>query len=588
MRRLLFLALILIVNPLVQAQEPAPTLVPPTPVPRADSGEQEILPSESAIARIRNDGVVRVGILYNEPPFGELNIRGMHSGYDADLARSIADVWGVEIKFVQVTRSREETARMLRRGDIDMVAAALVHHREYDAVMEFSQTYYTGRQTIMVRADDPATRPPDMAGRRIGVTIATSAEEALNGWIARNNINAAVETYLTLDQAYVALVVGEIDGVVSSHHRLRQVSILRPELTRFLESPLEPQPYAMAFLRQDVNMRDLVNRTLQYLTTTGRLYEINQAFFPGEFYDGVTVWKNIGEDVPSPEQYPTGLTFPAERAVPRLQSTGTVRVAGLIGVTADSDAPESERRLDAFHRQMMETMASRWGVNVEFITDGNPLEQIAGGQADLAVGVEPDWAWKDRLDFTQYYLVHGERLMVRAESEAERFADLRTGGIVRPTIITPANEESAVSRTIDVAETVPMSIDVSQQREQDLALMLLDDPDRDFQAVFGDSFKLIPHVQANPDLLRLTTEGGRNGWYSPSNIPGEDFRPRMMAMALPRNDIDFYLLLEYTLQTMAHDGTLYRLMEPLVLPNDIPIIEVWPGPDTYLGYELGG
>ena len=50
------------------------------------------------------DGKVRVGMLYNEPPFGEYNIRGEETGFDADLARAMAEAWGVQVEFQQVTR----------------------------------------------------------------------------------------------------------------------------------------------------------------------------------------------------------------------------------------------------------------------------------------------------------------------------------------------------------------------------------------------------------------------------------------------------------------------------------------------------
>ena len=57
-----------------------------------------------AIARITRDGKLRVGILYNEPPFGVYNIRGEETGFDADLAQAMADAWGVKVEFQQVTR----------------------------------------------------------------------------------------------------------------------------------------------------------------------------------------------------------------------------------------------------------------------------------------------------------------------------------------------------------------------------------------------------------------------------------------------------------------------------------------------------
>ena len=59
-----------------QLQDIAPTLVPPTLVPTAAPASSEALPSESGVARIVRDGKVRVGVLYNEPSFGQFSIRG--------------------------------------------------------------------------------------------------------------------------------------------------------------------------------------------------------------------------------------------------------------------------------------------------------------------------------------------------------------------------------------------------------------------------------------------------------------------------------------------------------------------------------
>ncbi|MFN8447968.1 MAG: hypothetical protein U0521_05120 [Anaerolineae bacterium] len=51
----------------------------------------DALPSESGVARIARDGKVRVGVLYNEPPFGVFGIRVRNLVFDADLACAMAE-----------------------------------------------------------------------------------------------------------------------------------------------------------------------------------------------------------------------------------------------------------------------------------------------------------------------------------------------------------------------------------------------------------------------------------------------------------------------------------------------------------------
>lgn len=554
----------------------APTLVPPTPILRQDTGELDILPSESAVARIKESGQVNVGILFNAPPFAELNIRGDLIGYDADIARSMAEMWGVEINFIQMTRNASAQAQMLRSGEADMLIGAQVNRRENHSLMEYAQTYFLGQQSMMVRADDEAASPADLNGRTIGVVVATASETAARDWIARRGLNIGVQTFMTLDRAYAALENNQVAGVVDSDYRLLRVSQQRPENIRILDEPIQLEPFAIAVLRQDVGMRELVNRSLQFLTVSGQMNEIHQSYFPGEMYDVTLLWANLGDEAPNPEQFETGLPFPDHYIVPRLQGGQPLRVTGLLGVMADSDAPESERRLDVFHRELIQEMAARWGVEVEFVsgTPAQAVDLITSDQADIALGLTPDWNLADRIDYSGYYLLHGERLMIRVNDRIRGFSDLGGGRIV----ITPSNEATAASRAVAWAETVNARIEIVQIPENSLGFALLVDEDIDGEAVFGDSLRLIPHVQANAELLRLTRTEDDSGprWYSKS----------VMALGLPRNDIDFRLLVEYTLQEFVRDGTLERLLEPLTLPGEQPVLEIWPGSNVYLGFNL--
>ncbi len=555
-----------------QLQDTAPTLVPPTLVPVQDTGISDALASESGVARIQRDGKVRVGLLYNAPPFGELNLRGEVSGFDADLARSMAEAWGIQAELIQVTR--QTAIDTLRSGHVDMLIAAQTHRRELDAQVEFSQTYYFGSQAMMVREGDTAANLAELANGKIGVAVGnTSSHDAIVAWQSRANLTVTTQTYLTLDQAYVALVNNEIDGVVDNRVRLTQI-MNQPGVVRILDEAVAPEPYAVAVRRQDVGMRNLVNWTLQYLIQNGRMNEIHQAHFLGASYPALNVplWAGLGEEAPTPGQFTPDIQYPTQYVIPRMQEQGVVRIAGI--ATIPEDAPESERRLNTLNRAVIEGMVARWGVRGEFIPDSaaNALDLVASGQADLAVGVTPNWAAADRVDFTNSYLLHGERLMVKAGENITGFNDLRGRWIA-----IFASEPGVADRVNALAESVNTRVEIfTIVREQDAAFHILVENNAD--VVYGDSLKLIPHVQANSDLLRLITREEReNPWYSRSYI----------AFAVPRNDIDFRLLVEYTLQELALDGTLATLLQPVMLPEDLPTFDVWPGPSLYLGFNLG-
>lgn len=566
------------------SQSTVPTLTPPTPVHQPPPPAEAELPDVSAVARIAETETVRVGILYNEPPFSELNIRGFVSGFDADIANSIASTWEVDTQFVQVMRDPQRIAAMLRDGEIDMVIAAQVRHREVDPYIEYSQTYYIAQKGVMLLVDDTAETLSDLADRRLGVVVATPAQAALETWVARAGVPVEIVTYPTLDRAYRALIAGDVGGVVDSEHRLQRVAGPSIDGIQILDEPIEIESYAIGFLPQDAAMRDLINRTLHHLTMTGRMDEIVQVHFPGDRYNVIRAWNNLPEDPPAPAEYPSELRYPSEYVLPRVQRGEVIRVAGFFEIPASASPPQSELRLNALHELIIDDMVSRWGAQVEYInaTGEDALNMVANGEADIAFGVEPDWEWADRVDFTSRYLKHGERLMVRVDSGVVGFTSLRGRNV-----IVPNNQPSITERLNAIAGDVNVNLMPSPQREQDLAFALLADEELNAAAVFGNSLRLLPHVRDNNNLMMTNfPESTISRWYGPSNLHGEDYSPRLMVMAVPQNDLEFRLLVEYTLQEIAREGLLTEWLLSLSLLQDIPQFEIWPGTGTHLGFNL--
>lgn len=565
----LFLCLMLLTTTSIDAQsgEAVGTLVPPTPVSTAEAANTDTLPSTSTIANIQANGLLRVGILYNESPYGEYNIRGEVTGFDADLARKLAETWGVEIEFVQVTR--QNRFDMLRSADVDMLMGAIVHARELDSQFEFSQSYRVGRQAMLVRSDDNIASVFNLANRPVGYVVGTEGETALNAWQNRTGIPIQAQPYLLLDNALSALFAGEIDAIVARDSRLVRISASQPDAVTLLDEAISEEPFAVAMLRQDVHMRNLVNRTIQYLLSDSdigsrtTLEQLHSIYFPGESFrfDALPVYNNVG-DAPQPSQFGTDIPFPQGYVIPRLQSGGILRVAG---VQDPNTLPPNLQRIAQVNRSIVEQMAARWGVQTEFI-QGDVITLIESGQADLAVGIELDWGLAGQVDFSQPYLLHGDRLMASADRDIRSFNDLR-GRIVA----TIAGDEGARDRANAWASSISVTVRFFETTEERAAITILDE--RNADVLYGDSLLLLPIYQFNTGEFEF---GER--WYT----------REYLTFAVPRNDIDFRLLVDYTLQEFLRDGTLNTLLAPVSLPDaSPPQIGIYPGSSTYLGFNLG-
>ena len=134
-----------------QQDNPVPILTVPTLVPTLSSDAPvDALTARSAVADIVATGEFRVGVLFNEPPYSELSQLGALGGCDIELLRLIAETWDVELALTQVTR--QNAIERLNNRMVDALASALVHYRSLDNRVEFTQTYLTGKQALMVKS----------------------------------------------------------------------------------------------------------------------------------------------------------------------------------------------------------------------------------------------------------------------------------------------------------------------------------------------------------------------------------------------------------------------------------------------------
>ncbi len=529
---------------------PAP-LVPPTRVPYPSPAPTSP-PEASTIRRVLDSGMLRVGIKLNEPPFGTLDREGNIVGYDADIARTLAESWGVQLELVQVTG--QTAAAYLMDHEVDLLIAAMPHRRDAEAYMDFSHSYFPDGQAVMVLAESDIETVGALEDRHVAVVAGSHGVEALE----ERGLDVQLEVFDILEDAVAALVAGEVNAVVDTrvHLQMAQREVTTTAL-HILEEMLHSAPLAMGLLRYDTHFHDALNRTLHAMERGGRLKEIHDAWFPGQTYPGIVTWED--NDPRSFADYPTDFTIP-ESTLARLRAGEPLRVAGLSLAPPD----EGTQQREAFYLALVEALAARWDVPVDFLADSanDPAAWVADGRADLAVGVEPLWEGADAVAYSQAFLLHGNRLLVPADGGFRGFGDLRSKrvGVFGPEA---AQDEEKAQEMATTARVRLAS--VSQYADAEAAVRALSQNKED--AIFGDSLALGPLIEANPDRFRFTER-----FYS----------QRGAAFALPNGDADFRALVNFTLQDLYLDGTYAQLYaEKLGWDKPLPV-EVWPGSDDWL------
>ena len=282
--------------------------------------------------------------------------------------------------------------------------------------------------------------------------------------------------------------------------------------------------------------------------------EIHDANFPDSRlpHDQIAIWAGLGEAAPQLADYSISMPAPTESVVARLEQGLALRVAGLEPLPPDAAA--SEQRLAGWRNTLAQQLAVRLGVILQPVP-GSPLDLLAAGEADLAVGVLPDWTWANRVDFSAPLMLHGERMLVPADSDINNYRGLRNKwlGVL-------ASEPGSEDRAQTLAESVNVDINVFEVlRDEDINWHLTVEGDVD--AVFADSLRLMEPLLARSGWLKLTTRcQGCDPWYSRV----------WRSLALPKNDYEFRRQVEAVLQGMVQDGTLAQLLAPVMPEQDIP------------------
>ena len=216
---------------------------------------------------VRGKGELVCGVLGTDEPnsFVDPKTRTI-IGYEVDLCKAIAKKIGVKptIKQLAVAARIPE----LQQGRVDLLAAALTHTREREAVIDFSLTTFVTGQRVMVRRDSGITQLAQLAGRKV-VTVRGGTQEPN---IRRAVPTVEVVTFETAPQALVALqqrkAVGFVNDEVSLLDAYGKLGPVQKDYV-LLEQSISTEALALGLRKNEPALKRAVDDTLRELEKSG-------------------------------------------------------------------------------------------------------------------------------------------------------------------------------------------------------------------------------------------------------------------------------------------------------------------------------
>ena len=208
------------------------------------------------------------------PPYEMTTDAGDFEGIDIETAQAIADKLGLELQIDDM--DFDAALLSVQQGKADIVMAGVTVTDERKAVMDFSDSYATGIQSIIVPEGSDIASPDDLAGKKIGTQRGTTGYIYCSDDFGDENV-VAYDDGLTAVQA---LNNGQVDAVVIDNAPAQEFIAANPGL-KILDTSYAEEDYAIGMAKNSP-LEDAVNSVLEELKADGTLQAIVDKYIKAE------------------------------------------------------------------------------------------------------------------------------------------------------------------------------------------------------------------------------------------------------------------------------------------------------------------
>lgn len=196
-------------------------------------------------------------------------------GIDAEIAGAIAEKLGKELVIEDI--AFDSLIPELQSGKADLVAAGMTVTEDRLVNVDFSDTYATAVQSIIVTSDSEIAGPDDLAGKKIGVQQGTTGDLYATDDFGDENI----DRYPKGVDAVQALIQGKVDAVIIDNEPAK-VFVGDNDNLKLLDTAYAEEEYAIAVKKGNTELLEQINSVIQELKDSGEMDEIIGKYITAE------------------------------------------------------------------------------------------------------------------------------------------------------------------------------------------------------------------------------------------------------------------------------------------------------------------
>ena len=198
-----------------------------------------------------------------------------YAGIDVEVAQAIADELGMELEIQDIDFNSIIPA--IESGKADVGIAGMTKTPEREKNVNFSESYATGIQSIIVKEDSDIASPDDMEGVKIGVQESTTGHIYCEDDYGADNVIA----YTAGANAIEALKTGKVDAVVIDNQPAKEF-VKANEGLKVLDTDYVEEEYAIAIAKDNEELLEKVNGVIKQMKEDGSLQAILDKYIKAE------------------------------------------------------------------------------------------------------------------------------------------------------------------------------------------------------------------------------------------------------------------------------------------------------------------
>ncbi|EFE12426.1 ABC transporter, substrate-binding protein, family 3 [Clostridium sp. M62/1] len=195
-------------------------------------------------------------------------------GIDVEIAEAIGEKLGMDVQVEDM--EFDALIPALVSDKVDFVAAGMTVTPDREASVNFTDTYATAAQVIIVKEGSDIASVDDLAGKVVGVQLGTTGD-----LLVSEIEGTTVERYNKGFEAVQSVTQGKIDAVVIDNAPAKNF-VAQDEGLVILEEALSSEDYAMAVNKDNTELLEQINGAIAELKEEGTLDAIVDKYIPAE------------------------------------------------------------------------------------------------------------------------------------------------------------------------------------------------------------------------------------------------------------------------------------------------------------------